>query len=89
MKGRCEDMRPYGKGVLSVDRDNEGDYHIQIMVDDRQGSDDFENYHRVSLEFVSHCSRSPETIKALENLMLAIEKDNEQKPDMAWPPERG
>lgn len=85
MSSRCEDMRPFGKGVLTVMKDNEGDYHIQVMVDDRQGKDDFENYHRVSLEFVSHCSRSPETLKALENLMNAIEEDNKNRPEMSWP----
>ena len=81
-------MRPYGKGVLSIYKDNEGDYHIQIMVDDRESNDDFENYHRVSLEFVSHCSRSPETLEALDNLMAAIEKDNYKNPDLSWPPKQ-
>lgn len=83
---RCDDMHPLGKGVLSLVKDNEGDIHIQIVVDNKKNNEDYQNYHRVSLEFVSNNTQSPNTIKALENLMLAIEKDNKKYPKKMWPP---
>lgn len=61
---RTEDMSP--DGFLQVSRDAEGDFIVTVS-DGRKTT---------SVEFVCHCSKSPEVVKALEKLKSAIDQDN-------------
>lgn len=61
---RSEDMSP--DGFLQISQDAEGDYVITVC-DGRKTT---------SVEFVSHCAKSPAVIDALENLKRAIDQDN-------------
>lgn len=70
---RPEDMSPDGR--LSVCRDAEGDYHVRVIPPLDRSND-----YAPSVEFVSHCMRSPRTVAALEQLMEAMRLDNEEFP---------
>lgn len=70
---RPEDMSHDGK--LSVYRDNEGDIHVSVIPPAERS-----NELAPSVEFVSHCQRSPRTIAALDALLEAMRLDNEDNP---------
>lgn len=70
---RPEDMSPDGR--LSLFRDSEGDIHVRV-IPPTERADDF----APSIEFVTHCQRSPRTVAALIALMEAMRLDNEERP---------
>lgn len=70
---RPDDMSQDGR--LSVFRDSEGDVHIRIIPPQDRSND-----YAPSIEFVSHCQRSPRTVKALSALLEAMRLDNEERP---------
>lgn len=70
---RSEDMSPDGR--LSLYRDVDGDVHVKVIPPmDRK--DDY----APSVEFVTHCARSPRTVAALQALIEAMRLDNEESP---------
>ncbi len=72
---RLEDMSPDGQ--LQVCQQDDGDMIIGIFARDSGGK-----HRRVDVEFCTYSGggKSPETLKALRNLMIAIKTDNEQEP---------
>lgn len=70
---RPDDMSPDGR--LAVFRDSEGDIHVRV-IPPMERADHF----APSIEFVSHCQRSPRTFAALEGLIEAMRLDNEERP---------
>lgn len=73
---RHEDMSPLGR--LRVFQQDDGDMIIAIVPDPNANS-----WERGSVEFCTKAGggRSPRTRKAIQDLMLAIEKDNAENPD--------
>jgi len=71
---RYEDMSVRGK--LCLMRQPDGDACITAVCGD--SVDDFQ---MVNLEFCTSGGKSPNTRQALYDLMLAIEKDNNENPD--------
>lgn len=70
---RIEDMSPDGR--LSLFRDNEGDIHVRVIPPMERAND-----YAPSVEFVTHCQRSPRTVEALYALLEAMRLDNEERP---------
>lgn len=70
---RSEDMSPDGR--LSLYRDVDGDIHVKV-IPPAERQDDY----APSVEFVTHCARSPRTIIALQALIEAMRLDNEERP---------
>ena len=70
---RNEDMSPDGR--LSLFMDVDGDIHIKV-IPPLERANDF----APSVEFVTHCQRSPRTVAALHALMEAMRLDNEERP---------
>lgn len=74
---RNEDMSPDGQLVLHQQRDGDVIVNIRPSKDDR----DYEGSpFGVTVEFCTSGGRSPNTLKALRQLMVAMEKDNEERP---------
>jgi hypothetical protein len=77
---RKEDMSY--RGQLKVLTDAEGDIHVAVFCDDGDGNIDS----MASIEFCN-CGigggKSPNTMKALRELMKAMELDNQQTPSRA------
>lgn len=70
---RPEDMSPDGR--LSLFRDSEGDIHVRVIPPLERA-----DHHAPSIEFVTHCQRSPRTVAALVALLEAMRLDNEERP---------
>lgn len=70
---RPEDMSPDGR--LSLYKDVDGDIHIKVIPPTGR-----ENDYAPSVEFVTHCQRSPRTVAALQALHEAMRLDNEELP---------
>ncbi|MDH0959083.1 hypothetical protein EGJ86_19310 [Pseudomonas sp. o96-267] len=70
---RPEDMSPDGR--LALFRDSDGDIHVRV-IPPTERTDDY----APSIEFVTHCQRSPRTVEALQALMEAMRLDNEERP---------
>lgn len=80
--GRIEDMSPDGRLEVMVD----GDGDAIVAVSSGHGDD----FRTASVEFCTGFGggRSPRTRKALLDLMLSIEADNEEVALKQWPPAR-
>ena len=73
--GRYDDMSQKGHIRVGLDSDND----VYVSVWDEDGG--------ASVEFCTSFSgggKSPNTRKALINLMIAIEKDNAETPNFDW-----
>lgn len=70
---RRDDMSPDGR--LSLFKDTDGDIHVKV-IPPMERKDDY----APSIEFVTHCARSPRTIVALQALIEAMRLDNEEHP---------
>jgi hypothetical protein len=70
---RRDDMSPDGR--LSLYKDVDGDIHVKV-IPPMERKDDY----APSVEFVTHCARSPRTIEALQALFEAMRLDNEEHP---------
>jgi hypothetical protein len=74
---RNEDMSPDGKLILLQQRDGDMILNIRPSKDDM----DYEGSpFGVTVEFCVSGGRSPNTLDALRQLMLAMEKDNAERP---------
>lgn len=65
---RIGDMSPCDSLTLTMEEDED----IIVCVEDHHGFSDS------SVQFCHGTGKSPNTMKALRNLMLAIEKDNKE-----------
>lgn len=70
---RNEDMSPDGR--LSLFMDSDGDVHVRVIPPTGREDD-----YAPSIEFVTHCQRSPRTVAALQALIEAVRLDNEERP---------
>lgn len=70
---RRDDMSPDGR--LSLFKDVDGDIHVKV-IPPMERKDDY----APSIEFVTHCARSPRSIVALQALIEAMRLDNEEHP---------